>query len=217
MLGIHAMTKVAQSKQDLRRHLSENLGFLAASAAAFDNGFYGEAKRLAVTIRVLLHDTASSKSLLGLLGYKNGMGFLNTAPPYDPKNLVSHHGLVGLRLGNREGRYFAPLGEPTPSRPHRYIFFPDWWNQIVIVDGKKNSFTRRDLVLGLANKDGGAHVDPNLDGRYADLTRNNSIGWTISNGLTSHPLNDVELHSVRQVAFEVAVSIERRLAKLAHN
>ena len=210
------MSKVAQSKQDLRRHLSENLGFLTASAAAFDGGFYGEAKRLAVTIRVLIHDTAKSKSLLGLLGYKAGMGFLNTAHPHNAKNLMSHHGLVGLRLGGGENRFFAPLNEPAPGRPNRYIFFPGWWNQTVIVDGKKNFFTRRELVLGLANRDGGAHVDPTLDERYADLTRNNSVGWMVSDGLTSRPLDDVELHSVRQIAYEVSVSIERHLEKAAH-
>lgn len=209
------MSKVAQTKLDLRRHLTDNLGFLAASSTAFDGGFYGEAKRLAVTIRVLLHDTKQSKSLLGLLDCKMKMGFLNTSHPYNPKNLVSHHGLVGLRIGNGENRYFAPLNDPASGHPYHYIFFPEWWNQPVIVDGKKSHFSRRELVLGLANCDGGAHVDPTLDEHYADLTRNNSVGWMVSEGHTTRPLGDVELHSVRQIACEVSVSVERYLAKLA--
>lgn len=47
------MAKVKQTKDELLSHLRENLGFLKASTAAFDSGHIGEAKRLAVSIRVL--------------------------------------------------------------------------------------------------------------------------------------------------------------------
>lgn len=67
--------KVMQSKSELLEHLNEQLEFLKASALSFDNGFLGEAKRLVVTIRVLLHDAQNSKSLLGLLKMKKGLFF----------------------------------------------------------------------------------------------------------------------------------------------
>ena len=207
------MAKVKQSKQELTRHLQENLGFLKASAASFDAGFFSEAKRLAVTIRVLVHDSDKSKSLLGLLGIKTGMGFLDTAHQYDPRNLMSHHGLVGLQLGAGGNRYFAPLNQSILGGPNKYVFFPDWWNKVVVADSKKSKFNRRELVLALANKDGGAHVDPTLDERYADLTRNNSVGWLVSDGSNQKPLNDVELHSVRQIAHEIILSVERKISK----
>lgn len=204
------MPKVKQSKAELLKHLNENLGFLKASAAAFDAGHTGESKRLAVTIRVLLHDTKNSKSLLGLLGFKNNTAYLNTAFDLNPKNLLSHHGLVGLKFGENH-TYHAPLSQ----RSGKYITFPKWWNQVVIKDKNENSFNRRELVLALANKDGGAHVDPNLDQAYVDLTRNNSVGWMISSdGINTSPLNEVELYSVRQIAHEVIESIERKLTKL---
>ena len=135
-------------------HVHENLGFLKASASSFDAGHTGEAKRLAVTIRVLFHDTQQSKSLLGLLGWKQGVGFLDTAYDYNPSNLMSHHGLVRLRIA-AAGSYDAPLDQGFPGRPNRYVFFPEWWNKTVIVDSNKNKFNRRELVLALANKDGG--------------------------------------------------------------
>jgi len=191
------MAKVKQTKEELLSHLRENLGFLQASSAAFDSGHLGEAKRLAVSIRVLLHDTRSSKSLLGLLGWKDGHNFFDTANKNNPKNLMSHHGLVGLKMGGGDGSFYAPLQDGSPGRPYKFIKFPDWWNGVVIVDSKKSKFNRRELVLALANKDGGAHVDPDLDQAYADLTRNNSVGWVFSDGKEEHPMGNVELFSVR--------------------
>jgi len=193
-------------------HVHENLGFLKASALSFDAGHTGEAKRLAVTIRVLFHDTQQSKSLLGLLGWKQGVGFLDTAYDYNPSNLMSHHGLVRLRIA-AAGSYDAPLDQGFPGRPNRYVFFPEWWNKTVIVDSNKNKFNRRELVLALANKDGGAHVDPELDEAYANLTRNNSVGWVFSDGKEEKPTADVERFSVRQIAYEVIASVERQIAK----
>jgi len=207
------MAKTEQTKAELLEHLHDSLGFLEASSSSFDAGFWGEAKRLATTIRVLVHDTNNSKSLLGLLKMKSAMGYLNTTHAYDPKNLLSYHGLVGLRMENGSSRYWAPLGEGAPGRSGKYVFFPDWWSQVVIVDSLKSKFTRRELVLALANKDGGAHVDTHLDESYAELTRNNSVGWMISDGTNQKPMLDVELHSARQIAYELLSSIRRRLEK----
>jgi len=42
----------------------------------------------------------------------------------------------------------------------------------------KNVFTRKDIICFVANQDGGAHVDMKLDGKYAELRKLNSLGWT---------------------------------------
>ena len=145
------MTKVKQTKAELKRHLAENVSFLEMSASAFDAGHVHEAKRLATTIRVIVHDTTKSHSLLGQLGIKQTMGFLDSAYPYDPENLVSHHGLVGLRIESGATRFWAPLSEPIGPQRARFAMFPSWWNKVVIVDSLKAKFSRLDLVLALAN------------------------------------------------------------------
>lgn len=202
------MTKVEQSVGELERHLRDSIGFLEASCVSFDAGFLGEAKRLAATIRVLLHDTRNSHSLLGLLGVKSGIGYITTATTFNPKNLLGHCGLVGFSLGPNGPKYWAPLGD---GPPHRYSRAPcnfnAWWNEIVIVDTKGNRFTRCELVLSLANKDGGAHVDPQLDSKYADLTRGNSLGYVGVVSGEESPLSDIELHSVREIAYELLRSL----------
>ena len=59
------------SKQDLESHLREQIEFLKRSTKSYDEGFESEGKRIAVVLRVLLHDTNQSLSLLNQLRFKN--------------------------------------------------------------------------------------------------------------------------------------------------
>jgi hypothetical protein len=196
------LSKYQQTKSDLEAHLAEQLEFMKLSVDSFDAGHLGEAKRLAVSTRVLLHQTAVSQCLLGQLGLRQ-QDFVDTAHPYNPRNLLSHHGLVGMKLG-RETSYVAFLDEP----PRRLVKFSDWWDSnLIIADRRGGSFTRRGLVLALSNKDGGAHVDPQLDQTYANLKLHNSMGWTVGSSGQESPLPDVELHSMRQIAHEVLATL----------
>ena len=72
------MAKRPITPAELQGHLDEQLEFLERSAASFDAGYEGEAKELAVSLRVLLHDTQQSHSLLGQLGRREGT-FVDTA------------------------------------------------------------------------------------------------------------------------------------------
>jgi hypothetical protein len=76
-----------------------------------------------------------------------------------------------------------------------------------------NVYTRKDLVLLLTEKEGGAHVDPKIDSDYKDLI--NRMGWVqaISDGENEieSRIPDVELHSMRQIAYELVESIETQL------
>lgn len=62
-----------------------------------------------------------------------------------------------------------------------------------------------------SNKDGGAHVDPYLNEDYANLMRNNSIGWSVTTDTSEEEENllDIGLYSARQIAFELPTSINR--------
>ena len=203
------MTKVVQTIEDFENHLKEQISFLQASADAYDSGFKGEAKHLAVVIRVLLHDTSNSKSLMSLLGIKT-MNFLDTSYDYDPRNLVSFAGLVMIRKfpGGAELVPRCKLPPKPRGEPMKFVPFDDWWNKVVVVDNQNNKFKRCNLVLTLTNKMGGAHVDPKLDGRYVALTRNNTLGWRYWDGNEKGDIVPVELASVRQIAHEVLLSLK---------
>ena len=77
----------------LLTHLQKQLGFIERSCASFDAGFYDEAIRIAVSIRILLHDTKSSTSLLTLLGAK-GITLRSTCPLIDEQTIMFSGGLV---------------------------------------------------------------------------------------------------------------------------
>ena len=205
-----------QKYDELLSHLKDQIHFLLKSAQSFDEGFVSEAKRMAVAIRILLHDTNKSSSLLSQLGSRN-MQFYDTAADYDPANLVSTPGLIMMKISPTGGEYVAPLDGGAPTRYKRgKVEFDQWWNRIVIADKKGNLFSRRDLILAVTNKDGGAHVDPRLDVAYAELSRFNSLAWkNIAPDGTSKSLSpNPELPSIRQITHEVLKSLKEKFPEL---
>lgn len=196
------------TRGDLVEKLREQIGFLDRSAALFDEGHEDEALRLAAIMRVLLQDTSTSHSLLGQLGAKEKLEYLDTSEPIHPRNVLPTMGLVGARIdvgpSGHVGRYAAPLegnyrdkpaplylrgaflGEGAelpsdlPEPPYsRPRPFGDWWNDPVTKDSQAELFARRDYVLAAAHKEGGAHVDPSLDAAWAGLTRNNTLNMRV--------------------------------------
>ena len=200
------MSKIPQTSVELNKHLVEQIRFLKTSANLYDKGDTSEAKRMALTIRLLLHDTSSSKSLLAQLGSKS-IKFVDSATDWNPKNLISHHGLVMLKAGTA-GAFVPKIDLPFRQPPSLDEFDP-WWTKVVIVDSHKNKFSRKDLILSITNKDGGAHIDPELEESYAELTRFNSVGWMVIENCVKRELTGVELASIREIAWEVLESINK--------
>ncbi len=200
-----------QTELEFKTHFKEQIEFLTRSASAYDEGYESEAKRMAVVLRVLFHDTRNSTSLLTHLG-KNDMLFYDTSEGLNPRNLLPESTLTITRIqfgGNGGGNYIAPLDEGPPSKYiNGKVSFNSWWKKEVIKDNEGRKFTREDIVLLVCHKDGGAHVDENLDGRYADLTRNNSLGLKYFDNNTESDIDGVELASIRQITHEVLKSFK---------
>jgi hypothetical protein len=204
------MSKYYQSSDELLTHLRDQINFMIASAISFDNGFEGEAKRLAVAIRILVHDTSRSSALLTLLR-KMDILFYDSASAFDPRNLLPSNCLTMIRASKKGGEelvgdYVAPLDRLSPARnKDKKAGFGKWWNRTTMYKDKEgNLFTRRDLVLAVANKEGGAHIDRKLDQAYANLARFNSLGWKVfTEGREKDFLNSPVLPSIRQIAHEV--------------
>lgn len=195
------------SLDDLHNYLKEQIQFLIISSNLYDQGITSEAKRLAVTIRVLVHDTGSSVSLLNHLGCKKKMYYYNTAIP------ETKFGLCGISTTSEGGGktvYSAPLDSGGSKRKENpWVPFDKWWTDTNVLNDGKNKFTRSDFVRYMANQDGGAHVGKKLNEKYVDLSRNNSM-----NVFHKYPngdivsVNEIELASVRQIAFELLRSLE---------
>ena len=195
-----------QSLGELQQHLKDTVQALELSGRAFDEGFEGEAKRLAAAIRVLVYDTSSSKSLLGQLGQKT-ISFYDTCAPRPNHAYITYSGLTATDFTPQGAMYVALLDNLPPDRLPHWVSFDEWWNRVIFVDQEKSETSRKDLILAVANKDGGVHVDPVLDEKYANLSRRNTLGWRFSNAKGDVPLEGPEKAAIRQVAHEVLKSI----------
>lgn len=208
---------MAVPESELETHLKEQIGFLVSSCEIYDDGKREEAKRIAAHLRILFHNTGMSKSLLRQLGL-DSMHYINTAEPYDPNNLVSTVSLVIFKFNNSAGRraWMAPRGNPPRLPQKAHLGFLDWWNMPVIVARGKIKdiiFSRKDLVLYVANTDGGSHVDSMLDETYMAISRWNAIGiTTIQNGIEK-PIDNPVFPCIRQIAHEVLTTLQERLPK----
>lgn len=201
------MAKQPRDLDDLRRQLYEQIGFLIRSAKAYDEGEYAEAKRMATILRLLFHETRKSKSLLGQLRLRE-IEWLDTASKYDPENQASYVGLLSIKFEAGRIPWLTPHGTPEQSSK---IDFNKWWSHPIIVavaTAEKTFFSRQNIILNVADTDGGAHVDPELEEIYQELSRKNSVGYTaIVNG-KKYPMLYPELPCLRQVSHEVLLTLQ---------
>ena len=190
----------------VQKNFLDQLTFLEASLKSYDDGRREEYKRIAVAIRVLLHDNRNSTSLAEQLGLK-GQFFISYVPPLNPHNLSSESNLIIVHMTDTSADYLPAL-DFSPFGPE-FLDFDMWWNRIVIKDSKGNLFSRRDLVLTVADQDGGAHSDPEIDSAYHDLANLNSMGWVFSDGSTESFLRGIEQASLRHIGFEVITTLRK--------
>jgi hypothetical protein len=162
----------------IRQKLAEQRGFLNRSVQAFEV-HPEEALRIATTIRVLVHETSVSKPLLGLLcaDYRQ-LPILDKAPPTTktPTGVILYYCGVGMRLTIDKG--VQPIIDLSLLRG-QLVPLETWWNQCLLIftdeKGNRVVFTRKSLLLTLANREGGAHVDTDLPPEYERYILNSSL------------------------------------------
>ncbi|MBT1630469.1 hypothetical protein [Curtobacterium flaccumfaciens] len=189
--------------------LLEQWDFLKLSMEAYDEGREHEAKRLAVTIRVLVHDHGGT-SLLTQLGKRDEMQWL-TAGAVDPYNLLPSQQLTVMRMEVTDdgGKMsYQPLKEADLlAMPHGWTDFDTYWNEAVIQDGRGIPYSRRNLVLMLANRAGGAHVGK-LEAAERSLASGTEFGWAFVVGDSVSPFHDNPVPaSVRSMASEIDLTL----------
>jgi len=203
---VEALFSFGKVTQQLRRQL----GYLERSAARYDSGQLDEGIRIATTIRVLVHDTRNSTSLLSHLGAKS--------------IALRHHRKARAETRQCHGPrgpgfvYSGGLGAKTdPRHICGYIPVDRWWDQVVHMMGREVQLTRRSIVLFAANQDGGAHVDEEvsphgrklLEGAWVSIWHNQASGEQRRERHGNH-----HLVMLRTMAFEVLHSPDlRKLAE----
>lgn len=205
----------AASSLDVSRELLEEL---CKSYDAMETDVF--ALPISTSIRVLVHDTESSTSLLGKLGKKD-IPFIST-------NGISSDGPVHLGLVRRinvgvrdgkggEARYWPNCDERyfCDESPKTLLDFEKWWDSEQVFISASHSLTRKDLVLSVANKDGGAHFDEKVKKKYSEFRHSWSGGTSLVGIHSGHSRgydNIPTRPAIRQVAQELMMTINAQLS-----
>jgi|SRR5712671_2624197 len=187
-------------KHDFAAKLQQQIGFLERSCVAYDSGNQEEALRIAVSLRVLFHDTSQSVSLLNHLGVKSSVRILSTletAYTKDPKTgLISIYTPMWL---NWTGERTPPLDD---AERRDLIPAQEWWNEVILCI--KVKLTRSDIVLSAANQDGGAHVVAVLNEKTKEVIAGVGTFTSVSQGrVIKRVLDNHHFPLLRQFAHEV--------------
>ena len=195
----------------LSNRFEEHTKLMTVLCDCFDSGNEVVAISIATAIRVLVHDTERSMSLLTHLGRKNGQ-YLSTN--FRAARETVHLGLVRrINVEVNDGRggeaKYWPLCDeryfPTPREHFTFVQFDNWWTERVF-ENQKSYLTRKDLVLAVVNKDGGAHFDTEVEERYDDFRKSWSGGSTLvgrRSGVKRGYDNIPIYPAIRQIGFEL--------------
>lgn len=164
------MARHIRTQTELEQELREQAEALRVSAASYDSGKLWEAKRLATTAYILLHDGGrNSRSLLGQLGLKGLM--LSTANHDDSSPMPLAIITMDVQAGGK-GASFTPFLDQYST--HRQTLpFSKWYEETVFVSGSLR-LSRKNLIFTFRSQAGGAHVDASISDDAFQWLRTNS-------------------------------------------
>lgn len=217
---------------EFSQQLLRQLRFLYTSAHLYDQGFHDEAIRIATSIRVLVHSTNISTSLLKHLGQENieinstvlddeeglpehivfiagRMYIVASGIPTDPEKLKEFNKNSPIKFDGSGSTYILPACyENNFAEPPHRIPLKRWCKQWILF--RSENYTREDIYLGAANKDGGAHVDGVFDNKeygrkYENIAYKGAFGVLEKeiDGQTIENSSSISSAILRQMAHEI--------------
>ncbi|MCH9730011.1 MAG: hypothetical protein K0U84_10120 [Actinomycetia bacterium] len=199
---------------------------LKSTCAQFDEGDLAAARGIAVHIRALVHHTTTSPALIHQLGLERELTWVDTAGVTHPKTETSVACLTLMNVGSGpqgQGGYVPKLDlyPPVPIRTRdggridrgSRIPFEHWWTNRVVKDPDGVDYSRKQLVLALANDSAGVSDDPEMRAVYDIVARSQWLGWVVSGGNESASSNfgtNPLMASVRQIGHEAVQSIRQQ-------
>lgn len=198
--------------QSFKDHLARQLRFIERSCEVYDEGYADEAIQIAVRIRVIVHQGGKNRRSLLQHLHSGRVPLLTTsegAP--EREDLLLYDGLASFRAssdGQSVSSFYGPGEDNTLHR--EYIKADMWWKQVVLF-AEGTPYSRRDIVLGVAEQEGGAHVASAPTAEYQKLMTP-GLTWNlveVADGVeTITPSMDIRFKYVRQMAYELLNSPE---------
>lgn len=199
---------IPRSVTSVYEHVGWQLDFLDASIARYDDGYVHEAQRIAICLRVLCSDSPPgggrrNVSLLRQLDFLDHWEFNDTAP-VDDGTLVMPWSICAQDVPTGHGVRWRACGAEFDEG--RRSLFKEWWSGTILatVDEK---YTRTQIVMGVTNQDGGAHVDPKLKPWYHHLAVAAGMHGSTAGveSVVRHPIWEL----LRQIGYEMQATTNR--------
>ena len=221
-----------RSEKELEQSLRNQLKFLNTYCRQYDAGNTEFVYPMSVALRVLLKDTRTCHSILGQMGLKDTMQFIDSA----------HHckeGICCWEMGNDihdasiiEGSVYAglvsksmqkvgyiylmtlnPLFHYSNAPKPRMKSFVDWYNDEVLDDGIQK-MTRKNVIENIAEKEGGCHLDTNSTPEQKIFQKPESLKTSLKGHQIEFTPAPVYV-SLRQIAWEVLESLKKPLEEIS--
>lgn len=153
------------AKTFLLERLQEQYHLLRKSVDEIKHGDLAEGIRIATAVRVLVHESGSSKPLLKQIAKDYLQLEILDSPPRKPSapGIIMMVIPIGFKLSNEGVHLSGDLGGKTPT------ILGKWWTRPALVLHGLGGISRREVILGLTNKEGGAHVDTDMPLKYRQL------------------------------------------------
>ena len=227
------MAKTKQTRNELVAELCDQIELLMLYCTQFDAGRQVVAKPMATCLRVLLHSKpkGNSRALLDQLSLRAGR-WRNAAALRHPRDDEFSSTIVGFvvsMVAGTPGHSSAciPL-LPAIDKGVRRSEFSSWWLEPVAFDRRNGkSFSRMDIVLHVADTNGGAHVDSALDESYVRFRSGDFLGvramaapGAIGFGFDPEkgsPILGAPWAAIRTIAHEVLLTIQDRAPAALRN
>lgn len=205
--------------------LIEQTSLLIDACHSYDRGGFHHAKIMSSIIRTLVKDPENPKpnnqtiSLLKALNCKDNMKFFNTG--YEAIDPIININLIGMvtvpKLPPAQGyeSIYIPLLNDSQYIDVQWLKFDEWWKSNVLVYKSENiniQFTRKKIVLTMAEQDGGSHIDQfnNINKSYRDLITGSTHLFKCHNIDGSESgINHIQFALVRQISHELIISIKK--------
>lgn len=147
---------------------------------------------------------SGGRSVMNLIGVTNAQRILSTVPQKISERTISSIGFLGLRFSEGEANWYAPVGD---TKGAQNLLTTEKWLEEPIFKTGSITFTRLKLIKVIADKEGGAHLDPSIDPEYYEIARGNGAGWTFFFGDKEEiPLGDLFPAMLRQLCYEVLMT-----------
>lgn len=222
-----------RTEEEFIENFVEQMNFLKKSCKEYDSGDESEIKRISVSLRNLLKDKNRDVSALSHLNMKESLNYWDSSTKNGGMSnfiidtmkdttvwvMDIYMGLVIKNIAGIDGVYtyhFKPLMHQPNWQSKDTLNFTSWYEQDIYHDPEGSSLTRENLILSIAEQDGGNHFDLKVNNKYYQFKQKDSVKLNVNGQIVVFE-NNPAFTSLRQIAHEFIETINQsQLAKFLH-